>query len=217
VFPRLAPYPAAEPTGLGTGASFTPAGLRRLVPNAEDSFLLADLRTDPARAATARSALGRRVFSGAVPGAVLGPQRPNDVTSYDRVASTPLALAALLALLALATAAHVLITSVRRRRVELAVLKTLGFSRRQVSVSVATQATAMIGAAALIGMPIGIVVGLWTWGSTADWLGIPLEQVVPLAALAAVVVVAVVLANAIAFVPGRLAARIQPSVALRAE
>jgi hypothetical protein len=217
VFPRLAPYPAAEPTGLGIGAAFTPTGLQRLVPNAQDQFILADLRTDPAHLDTARTALGRRIFTTQEPGQVLGPQRPNDVTSYDRVARTPLALAALLALLALATAAHVLITSVRRRRRELAVLKTLGFSRRQVSISVAAQATTMIGIAAVIGIPLGIVVGLWTWGSTATWLGIAVEQVVPLAALSAAVVTAIVLANGIAFVPGRLAARIQPSIALRAE
>ena len=217
VFPRLAPYPAAEPTGLGIGATFTPAGLHRLVPNAEDRFILADLRTDPTHLTAARTALGRRIFTTRDPGQVLGPQRPNDVTSYERVARTPLALAALLTLLALATTAHVLITSVRRRRIELAVLKTLGFSGRQVSISVAAQATTMIGLAALIAIPIGIIVGLWAWRSTADWLGIPVEQVVPLAALGAVVVAAIVLANAIAFVPGRLAARIQPSAALRAE
>jgi hypothetical protein len=218
VFPRLAPYPAAEPTGLGIGAALTRAGLARLVPDAQDQFMLVTLRGPRAGpTALARSGFAKRVFPSDSPGAVLGPQRPNDVTSYDRVARTPLVLAALLALLALATATHVLVTSVRRRRRELAVLKTLGFTRRQVSTSVAAQATTMIGVAALIALPLGIVVGQWAWGATARWLGIPEEPVTPIGILTVTALGAVLLANVIAFAPGRLAARIRPSLALRAE
>lgn len=75
----------------------------------------------------------------------------------------------------------------------------------------------MIGLASLIAVPLGIAIGMWAWGATARWLGIPVEQVVPTVALVATVIVAVVLANVIAFLPGRTAARIRPSVALRAE
>jgi hypothetical protein len=64
---------------------------------------------------------------------------------------------------------------------------------------------------------VGQVLGRLTRGRGGIRPGESCEQVVPLAALGAAVVAAIVLANAIAFVPGRLAARIQPSAALRAE
>jgi len=43
-------------------------------------------------------------------------QRPADVNNYARIKATPLALAGVLALLAVATVAHLLVTSIRRRR-----------------------------------------------------------------------------------------------------
>src|SRR5207245_1842944 len=71
--------------------------------------------------------------------ALLTTQRPADIRNYARVESTPRALAALLGLLAIASIGHVLVTSIRRRRRDLAVLTTLGFVRRQVSTAVAWQ------------------------------------------------------------------------------
>ena len=50
---------------------------------------------------------------------------------YTGVCDTPLVLAVALALLAVATLTHVLLTSVRRRR-DLAMFKTLGMLHRQV-------------------------------------------------------------------------------------
>ena len=217
VFPRLAPYPAAEPTGLGIGAAFTRAGLARLVPDSQDSFMLVNLRGREPVTPAARHALQARVFDKVRSGQVLGPQRPNDVTSYDRLERTPLALAALLAVLALATAAHVLISSVRRRRADLAVLKTLGFTRRQVATTVAAQATTMIGLAVIIAMPLGVVLGRWCWSATARWLGIPEVHTIPYRSLLVITVAAVFLANLIAYIPGRIASRVRPALALRAE
>jgi len=74
-------------------------------------------------------------------GGVTGAQRPSDIIAYERVRSTPIVLAAVLAVLAIGTVAHALTTSVRRRRRDRAVLKTLGSTRRQVSGAVAWQAT----------------------------------------------------------------------------
>jgi ABC-type lipoprotein release transport system permease subunit len=47
-----------------------------------------------------------------------------------------------------------LVTSVRRRRCDLAMLKTLGFTRGQVSQTVAWQATTFGLVAALAGLPV---------------------------------------------------------------
>src|SRR5207244_11394189 len=60
-------------------------------------------------------------------------QRPGDLDNYARVRGTPLVLAALLGVMALAALANTLVSSIRRRRRDLAILKTPGFIGRQVS------------------------------------------------------------------------------------
>ena len=97
------------------------------------------------------------------PGAVLPAVPPPEVRNLRGVNGLPLALALLLALLATGTVAHTLITSVRRRRRELAILKAVGFVARQVRATVAWQATAMAASSLIIGLPLGIAAGRWAW------------------------------------------------------
>jgi ABC-type lipoprotein release transport system permease subunit len=67
------------------------------------------------------------------------------------VRDTPLVLGAVLALLAVGTLAHVLLTGVQRRRRDLAVLKTLGLLRSQLLRVVCWQASALAVVALLAG------------------------------------------------------------------
>jgi ABC-type antimicrobial peptide transport system permease subunit len=57
----------------------------------------------------------------------------------------------------------VLIT-VRRRRRELALLKVVGMSRRQVRAIITWQTTLTLGIAIGAGAPLGIAAGRWAWG-----------------------------------------------------
>jgi hypothetical protein len=146
---------------------------------------------------------------------------PEDIEALDRVTGTPIVLAAMLAVLALATLLHVLITSIRRRRRDVAILVALGFTRRQifaqVSATVAWQASVIALASLVVGLPLGIAGGRWLSARFADDLGAVRDVVVPVGTLAVIVVASIVLANLVAFVPGRLAARTQPAVVLRSE
>ena len=126
-------------------------------------------------------------------------------------------LAGLLALLAASTLAHLLVTSVRRRRRDLAVLKTLGFVRRQVSAAVAWQATTVALVALAAGLPLGVALGRWTWTLLIDRIGLGAEPVTPWPALLAAALATVLAANLVAAWPGRMAARTRPAVALRSE
>ena len=90
-------------------------------------------------------------------------QRPGDIKDYAAIRDTPLVLGGVLVLLAVGTLAHVLVTGVRRRRRDLAVLKTLGLVRSQVLRVVAWQASALAGAALLVGLPLGVLAGRWAW------------------------------------------------------
>jgi predicted lysophospholipase L1 biosynthesis ABC-type transport system permease subunit len=110
-----------------------------------------------------------------------------------------------------------LLTSIRRRRHELAILKSLGLGRRGVSATVAWQASTLVGLALLVGLPLGVVVGLRVWSAFAGGLGIASDARTPWLALALAVPAALLIANAIAAIPGYLAGRTPPGEVLRAE
>jgi ABC-type lipoprotein release transport system permease subunit len=142
---------------------------------------------------------------------------PTDVVNFGRVRSMPLVVGGVLAGLAAATLMLTLVTAVRRRRRDLAVLKTLGFTRRQVTTAVLWQATTIAGSTLIVAIPAGLVLGRFLWRFRADDLGIVFEPRVPVAALVLVGAVAVVLANLIAALPGRAAATTRPAAVLRSE
>jgi ABC-type antimicrobial peptide transport system permease subunit len=119
--------------------------------------------------------------------------------------------------LAVGTLAHVLLTGVRRRRADLALLKTLGFTRRQVLGTVAWEASALAAVAALIGLPLGVIAGRLAWAVFANQAGVSPAATVPLLTVLLVVPVTLLLANLIAAWPGWQAARLRPAVVLRAE
>lgn len=77
------------------------------------------------------------------------------VANFGRVDRLPLVLAVLTGLVAMGTLLHALLLSVGRRRRELAVLKVLGFTRRQMLVTVATHASTLVAVSLVIGLPLG--------------------------------------------------------------
>jgi ABC-type antimicrobial peptide transport system permease subunit len=150
------------------------------------------------------------------PGTVLPSMPPPEVRDLSGVSGLPLILAFVLMVLASGIIAHTLLTSVRRRRRELAMLKTLGFVTRQVRATVAWQATALAGAGLIVGVPLGLLAGRWAWILFAGQVAIvPAPVISPLTLLAVPAVL--LLANAIAAIPARAAGHTQPAVILRTE
>jgi predicted lysophospholipase L1 biosynthesis ABC-type transport system permease subunit len=96
-------------------------------------------------------------------------------------------------------------------------LKTLGFTRAQVLRVVAWQATAFAAVALLIGLPLGVVAGNWAWSAFASSVGVASRSTVPLWPILLAIPVTLLLANAVAAVPGMAAARLRPAAALRTE
>ena len=123
----------------------------------------------------------------------------------------------MLALLAVATLAHALLTGVRRRRRDLAVLKTLGLRRSQVIRVVSWQASALAAAALLVGLPLGVLAGRWAWALFAGSAGVSDQADIPVALVLATIPAALLLANLLAAGPGWAAARISPGTVLRSE
>jgi hypothetical protein len=148
---------------------------------------------------------------------VVSDQRPSDIRNYGSVRDTPLALGIVLALLAAGTLTHVLLTSLRRRRRDLAMLKTLGLLRGQLLRVVSWQASALAAAALLAGLPLGVLAGRWAWALFADSIGVAAEAAVPVLLVLAAIPATLLLANLIAAGPGWAAARLSPATVLRAE
>jgi len=214
VFPTL-----GDTVGLGTGAEVTPAALHGLAPPGLQfppfDGLLVRFRPGVSPSAGV-AALGARLQR-LGPIAVQGQGPPVDLLNFGEVQSLPLLLGGSLGVLALATIAHLLITSVRRRRRDFAILRALGFTRGQVRRAAAWQAVTLTAAALAIGIPAGAVFGRAAWLIFARHLGIVPAPDVPLPWFAVLTPIALGLAVAIAALTGESAARAKPAHLLRSE
>ena len=215
VFPTL-----SDVLGLGQGAALTTPGLYRLLPagvQAPPPFTLLVRFRRPVNGPADLSALAAREAR-VGPFVVQGPATPTDLVNFGRVQDLPFLLGVALSLLALLTITHLLLTSVRRRRRDFAVLRSLGLTRRQVRSAVGWQARHAHGGRAVPrrARSASCAAG-WPGRLFAHQLGILPVVVLPVLALGVLVAVALVLAVAVAAVPGESAARTPPAEILRSE
>jgi hypothetical protein len=206
---------AVDEGSTGLGAIVTPERLFGMVPEESGDAIVIDV---------AESEQGRRALSVieqdlAVDGVVEfeRPVRPTAVRNVERVRNLPYALALVVVLFAAAGLAHALVLSVHRNRSQLGVLRALGFNRRQVAGTVASEASALSLVAIVIGIPLGIAVGRWGWRTVADRLGLVSPTVVPVLATVGAAALLLVVANVVAAAPAGRATRDRPAEALRAE
>jgi hypothetical protein len=210
VFPKL-----NSPQPISNGAMLTGGGLAQLRGGASSNgtgYLLARLapRVD-------RGAVEHRIGSVAGVERPFGPSVPVEVDRLRQIDWLPATLVGLLLLLAPLAVGHALVTSVRRRRRDLALLKALGFDRLQVRAIVAWQATTLAVVGLAVGIPAGLLVGGVVWRLVANGLGVSTTPVVPALTLLLIAPGALALLNVIAFLPARGAAQTRPAVALRTE
>ena len=142
---------------------------------------------------------------------------PTGVAVLGDLRVLPFSLAIFFALLAIATVAHALVTTVRRRRADLAILRSIGFTKRDSRVAIAWQATLLAVAGLVVGVPLGILAGRLAWKQLAS--SFPFVYAPPLAILSILLIVpiALIIANALAAGPAHVATRIRPANVLRTE
>jgi hypothetical protein len=223
VFPNFG-QGSFTPTDLGQGAQTTTAVLKsQAIPYGGPpgfQFVLVSFTPGPDRAANIasfqRSMAG---FCQAVqqPTCVVTSQRPNGVTNYASIDRTPAVLAALLAVIGVAVLGQFIVVSGRRRRRDFAIFKALGMHRGQITAITAWQVSTLTGLALLAGLPLGVTAGRWSWALFAHSLGIAPGAITPTRPVLLMTLAAIVIANAVAFWPGRAAARLSPAEVLRAE
>ena len=119
--------------------------------------------------------------------------------------------------MALVSVAVTLTTASRRRRRDLAVLRSVGLARAQVRRLFAGESSAFTLATLVLGVPLGVAVGRLAWTLAADGLGSELDPTVPLLAILLGALLVLALVNLygqwLAFVVGRR----RPGVDLRSE
>jgi ABC-type antimicrobial peptide transport system permease subunit len=103
---------------------------------------------------------------------IFGVLEPTEVTTVADAAGYEPAIIGLLGTAGLLAVLLVLVAVVRRRRDELAIYRVLGFSPRQLRATIAVQGVLFATAAAVIGLPVGVVVGRFLWRALADTLGV---------------------------------------------
>ncbi|HEY5026110.1 MAG TPA: FtsX-like permease family protein [Acidimicrobiales bacterium] len=159
------------------------------------------------------------LLGGVAIGAIAGARRTQSAFPAYLAATkaTPATLAAGLAAGAVVALGLTLTASVRRRRRDLALLKTLGFTPRQVATAVAWQASVAASIGIIIGVPAGIALGRWLWTLFARAIYAVPQPSVPVLEIVLVGLGALVLANVVAAIPGRIAARTSTAFVLRAE
>lgn len=212
--------PELSHTSYDAGAQMTDEGFRRLFPTDEAlKFVSYMIRftpgTDvPDTLGGINADIERET---GVPDAIEGRFPVEDQENLEGVRNVPLALGGFLAVLAVGAVGHALASTVRRRRHDVAVLRTLGLTRRQTRATVAWQATTLALVGLVFGVPLGVALGRTIWRVVAE--GTPMLYAAPFAAIAVVLVppAAVALANALAAWPAHVAARLRPAEALRTE
>jgi hypothetical protein len=144
-------------------------------------------------------------------------QRPAEIVNTSDIGAAPTILAAVLAFAALASLGLALATSVRRRRLDLALLKTLGFTGRQVGAAVRWQAAVTVGVGLVVGVPLGIIAGRMLWVLFARQLDVVPATSTPFLVIAAIALAALAVGMLAAAVPARTARRVRPAAVLRSD
>jgi len=142
---------------------------------------------------------------------------PQTVRNLAKISSLTAILAGILAALAAGTLMHMLATSIKRRRRDVAILKTLGLDRRQVRGVICWQAAVFTGAAVALSLPLGALAGRSAWTLIAQSSGVAPSPGVPAGGFAIVAAVSVAGATLLALLPARSASRTRPALVLRSE
>jgi predicted lysophospholipase L1 biosynthesis ABC-type transport system permease subunit len=142
---------------------------------------------------------------------------PVAVQNLEQLGRLPEGVAAMVGSVAVLAIANALVVAVRRRGRDLAVLRAIGFTRRQTGSTVVVMALAIVILGAVVGVPIGVAIGSTLWQMTADGAFVLSDPNVRLLDVVAPVLGAVVVGLVAAAVPATRAAGRRASVGLRAE
>jgi hypothetical protein len=144
---------------------------------------------------------------------VLAAALVNDAQMGDQ----PLTLAVVLAVAMILSVWATVQASTRRRRRDLAMMKALGMTRRQVRAIVLWQSSTMLVISSAMGLLFGWIAGHLVWSAFTSSLGVVPVTAIPLGVVLLGLLLLIVAGNALAALPAELAARTPSGSLLRSE
>lgn len=151
-----------------------------------------------------------------IPRTLPDPVRPPEITNAGSIRVVPLLVGALVGTAIVVGFVAVMAFAARERRRDLALLRTLGFTDRQLRRSLRIQSVVTAVFTCCVGTVAGIVVGRFAWRRFATELGVVPDPSAPMLALGAVLIGAALVGLVAAVFPGVYAARLRVAIALRA-
>jgi ABC-type lipoprotein release transport system permease subunit len=145
------------------------------------------------------------------------PVRPPEIIDATSMQAIPLAVGALMVVTVTIGLSVSILASVRSRRREIATLRSLGLSSRQLRRSVRVQSLLMALGAMAAGIPAGLLAGRVLWRAFAEQLGVVPEPTSPLPLVLGAIGGGIVLALLAAQAPALTASRALPANGLRTE
>jgi predicted lysophospholipase L1 biosynthesis ABC-type transport system permease subunit len=142
---------------------------------------------------------------------------PRQIRNLAALGPLPSVLAGFLALLSVIVLAHSLLLTTRRRGPDLAVLRVLGMTPRQVAATVGVMAATLTVIGLVLGPVLGLALGRVVWAEVAANVGVAGDLAVPWWLFLGVLPGALLLTVLVAVLPARRAARLSPSRVLRSE
>jgi ABC-type antimicrobial peptide transport system permease subunit len=194
---------------VGVGGLVTSVGFRRLDPDVGPQTALFRLRPDPSPDDVERLT--------AVFGAPPEFSRPPAIRNEARTTYVPFVLTVLLAVLTVLLVVNGAYTAVRHRNHEVAVMRSLGAERNWLVRVVNWLAVTSTLVPAVLGVPLGFIVGRLVFRAYADGLGTVNGAVTPALLVALGLAVLVLLAAVAATTAGRTARRLVPARLLHVE
>jgi hypothetical protein len=218
VFPRMAEYPGAPTTGLGEGVVLTADTFTEMTN--VDYFV--DWLVDLAPDATTDDLREALTSAGIHPDEVEvmlvdNPQKPDALFGYEDTSTLRHMLAALLGAIAVVSVTLGITSSVRGARRDLAVLRTVGLTKRQVRTAVHTHGAVIAAVALVIGLPLGVAAGRWAWEWFAHRLGVANDPITPTFTIGGLVLLSLASAIVVSVPVARRATRHAPASVLRSE
>jgi putative ABC transport system permease protein len=141
--------------------------------------------------------------------------RPAQIADVAEVRRLPTLLGALFALAMAAGFALGISAATRARRRELALLRALGCSGRQLAASVRWHAVTVVAVAAVVGGTLGIALGRSLYRSFAEDLAVVTTPLISVPWTAGVALAAIAVGLLAAVVPGHRSSRLPVSEVLR--
>jgi hypothetical protein len=142
---------------------------------------------------------------------------PVELARLREIQAFPWILGGFLVAAGLVSVAHAIVTTVRRRRPDLAVLRSIGLSPSGVYQAISAHALVLALAGVAIGIPLGVAAGQSLWRALASSLGVVVTVDVPWPAIAAAAAITSLAIATLALIPARTAAYTAIAESLRAK